>query len=211
MNRQVRGAVVFDLGGVLIDWDPRYLYRQLLATDDEIADFLTEVGFDAWNHRLDAGEATWSDAVAALSGAYPHRQSLIEAYPARFAETMRGPIEETVEVLHEMDRAGVPLYALTNWSAETFDHALARFDFLGMFDGIVVSGQERVAKPDPAIFRVLLERYRLHPSGTTFVDDKAANVAAAELTGMVGLLFTGPTVLRRDLRRLGFLVDGGSG
>jgi len=201
-------TVVFDLGGVLIDWDPRYLYRQLLATDEAIEAFLDEVGFSEWNHTVDAGTTTWTDAVAALSAAHPHHRELIEAYPLRFAETLSGPIEDSVAVLRELHELGLRLLALTNWSTETFPVALERFDFLALFDDIMVSGAERVAKPDPEIFTLLVRRHGLDPSRTLFVDDKQDNVDAAVRAGLVGVLFTDAVTLREDLESAGVLHRG---
>lgn len=198
-------TVVFDLGGVLIDWDPRHLYRRLLDTDEEIEAFLDEVGFAAWNRGVDAGRTTWADAVEALATAHPHRRDLIEAYPARFTQTMSGPIDGSVEVLRELHAAGVRLLALTNWSAETFPVARERFDFLDLFDGIVVSGVERVAKPDPEIFALLVDRHGLDPARTLFVDDNQPNLDAAADAGLAGLLFTDPVTLRADLESAGLL------
>ncbi|MCY7372922.1 MAG: HAD family phosphatase [Spirochaetaceae bacterium] len=198
-------TVVFDLGGVLIDWDPRYLYRQLLATDEAIEAFLDEVGFSGWNHTVDAGTTTWTDAVAALTAAHPHHRELIEAYPLRFAETLSGPIEDSVAVLRELDELGLRLLGLTNWSAETFPVALERFDFLALFDDIMVSGAERVAKPDPEIFALLVGRHGLDPARTLFVDDKQANVEAAARAGLIGLRFLDAATLRADLEAAGVL------
>jgi len=203
-------AVVFDLGGVLIDWNPRYLYRKLMA-EDEIEPFLSEVGFFAWNHAQDAG-GPWSDAVEALAAQHPHRRDLIAAFPDRFPETLGGPIEGTVALLDELHSAGTTrLLALTNWSSETFPVALDTFGFLDRFEGIVVSGDEGVAKPDAALFRTLLGRYALVPHETIFIDDSAANVAAAADLGLVALRFTDPDQLRADLSRLGLLDGAGSG
>ena len=202
-------AVVFDLGGVLIRWDPRHLYRQLMP-EDEIDAFLDEVGFHAWNHEQDAG-ASWGPAVAEHAALFPHRRKLLAAYPARFAESLDGPVEGTVAILAELHAAGTRLVALTNWSAELFPHAEAAFDFLGLFEGIVVSGREGVAKPDPAVFDLLLSRYDLDPARTVFVDDSPANVAAAAAAGLRALAFTGPDRLRADLTRLGLLDGAGSG
>lgn len=204
-------AVVFDLGGVLIDWDPRYLYRRLLDGDAAVEQFLDEVGFAAWNHDVDAGRRTWAEAVAELAAVHPHHRHLIAAYPARFEQTLGGEIAASVEVLRELHAAGVRLVALTNWSAETFPVARSRFDFLDLFDGIVVSGEERVAKPDPAIFRILVERHALEPAATVFVDDKRDNIEAAEAAGLRGLHFTDPAALRDDLSRLGLLGGAGPG
>lgn len=198
-------TVVFDLGGVLIDWDPRYLFRELLDSDEEVETFLLEVGFEAWNHEVDAGRTTWAEATEALAAAFPHRRALVEAYPARFAETMPVAVEGSVELLDELHREGVRLLALTNWSAETFPLAQERFDFLRVFEAIIVSGHERLAKPDPEIFALLLRRHSLDPSSTLFVDDRAVNVEAAERAGLVGLQFLDAPTLRADLESLGLL------
>jgi len=202
-------TVVFDLGGVLIDWDPRYLYRKLMA-EDEVEPFLAEIGFFAWNHAQDAG-GPWSDAVEALATEHPHRRDLIAAFPDRFPETLGGAIEGTVALLEELRRAGTRLLALTNWSSETFPVALDTFGFLEHFEGIVVSGEEGVGKPDPALFQILLERYALVPHQTVFIDDSAANVSAAAELGLVALRFSDPGRLRADLSRLGLLDGAGSG
>ena len=204
-------AVVFDLGGVLVHWDPALIYRSILGSDEEVADFLDEVGFDRWNHSVDAGERTWAEAVADLTQRYPHRGELIAAYPARFPESLAGPVDGTVEILHELHEAGIRLVALTNWSAELFPHAVERFDFLGLFDGIVVSGQERIAKPDPRIYDLVVTRHGLDPARTVFVDDRQVNVAAARAAGMQGVRFTDPERLRRDLAAAGALPDTGTG
>ena len=202
-------AVVFDLGGVLIRWDPRHLYRQLMP-EDEIDAFLDEVGFHAWNHEQDAG-ASWGPAVEEHAALFPHRRELLAAYPARFAESLDGPVEGTVAILEELHAAGTRLVALTNWSAELFPQAEAAFAFLALFEGIVVSGREGVAKPDPAVFDLLLSRYDLDPARTVFVDDSPANVDAAAAAGLTALAFTGPDRLRADLSRLGLLDGAGSG
>lgn len=196
-------TVVFDLGGVLIRWDPRHLYRQLMPAD-EVDAFLEEVDFLTWNHGCDAG-LPWDDAVAHLSARFPHRAQLIAAYPARFADSLVGSFDDTVAILRELRGAGVRLLALTNWAAESFRHARERFEFLEWFEGIVVSGEERVAKPDPRIFQILIERYGLDPRRTLFVDDAAPNVAAAEAVGLRATLFSDADQLRRELTSLQLL------
>jgi 2-haloacid dehalogenase len=198
-------TVVLDLGGVLIHWDPRHLYRRLMP-EDEVDDFLEEIGFREWNHAQDASSRPWAEAVELLAARHPHRRELIAAYPSRFGETLLGPIEGTVEILHELHAAGTPLLALTNWSAETFGHARARFGFLELFDGIVVSGEEEVAKPDPRIFAVLVDRFDLDPARTLFVDDVPANVDAAAAAGLQAVQFTSPAALRDDLTACGVLA-----
>jgi 2-haloacid dehalogenase len=204
------GTVVFDLGGVLIDWDPRHLYRRLLP-HDEVDDFLREIGFTEWNEAQDAG-APWAEAVESLAARHPHRRELIAAYPQRYPETLAGAISGTVDILTELHRRGTRLLALTNWSAETFHHAREMFYFLEMFEGIVVSGEERIAKPDARLFAILVERFALVPAETVFIDDSPANVEGAAEQGFVALRFRDAGTLRADLRRLGLLpVDGGSG
>lgn len=194
-------TVVFDLGGVLIEWDVRHLYRKLMPAD-EVDAFLEEVDFLTWNHTCDAG-LPWDEAVAELAGRHPHRRALIAAYPERFAESLVRAVDGTVDILRELRDAGVHLLALTNWPAESFRHARERFEFLQWFDGIVVSGEERVAKPDPRIFRILLDRYGLNPERTMFIDDAQRNVAAAQTAGIRGVQFAGAEDLRRRLVEAG--------
>ena len=191
-------AVVFDLGGVLIRWDPRHLYRQLMP-EDEVDAFLDEVGFGAWNHEQDSG-GLWGPAVEEHAALFPHRRALLAAYPARFPDSLDGPVEGTVAILEQLHAAGTRLVALTNWSAELFPQALDRFDFLRLFDDIVVSGAEGVAKPDPRVFAVLRERVGRPLERCVFVDDSPANVAAAAEAGLDAVLFDGRTPLRPQLR-----------
>jgi 2-haloacid dehalogenase len=154
---------------------------------------------------MDAGRP-WADAIAELVALHPERRELIEAYWTRWPEMLRGAIGGTVEVLAELRTAGRRLLALTNWSAETFPVARERFDFLGWFEGIVVSGEEGVAKPDPAIFHILLERYAVDPADALFVDDRPENVAAGAALGLAGHVFTTPEALRDDLVARGLLA-----
>ena len=205
-------AVVFDLGGVLIDWDPRYLYRTLFADTASMEGFLAEVTTQEWNAAQDAGRP-WAEAVEVLAARFPDQRPLIEAYRSRWAETLGGPIDGTVEVLSELRERDVRLLALSNWSAETFPVARDRYPFLAWFEGIVISGEVGVAKPDPRIFEALIERYDVEPSRTVFVDDSEANVVAAEELGFVGVRFADPRKLSADLERLGLLDRraGGSG
>ena len=202
----VLDAVVFDLGGVLVEWDPRHLYRKLFLGDEEAMErFLAEVTTPAWNHEQDAGR-TWSEAIEVLAREHPTRRDLIAAYHERWPEMLGGPIEGTVEILRELRDGGVRCFALSNWSAETFPHARERYPFLAWFEGIVISGEERLVKPDPAIFRLLLDRYGLTAAETVFVDDVAANVEAARAIGLTALEFRDPAGLRGDLRSLGFVL-----
>jgi 2-haloacid dehalogenase len=198
-----RSVVVFDLGGVLIDWNPRHLYRKLFPGDEAaMEEFLANVCTVEWNERQDAGR-TFSDALAELLPRHADKAHLIEAFGRRFDEMIPGAIEGTVGIVADLKRAGVPRYALTNWSAETFPPQRNRFPFLSWFDGIVVSGEEGVIKPDPRIFRVLLERYRIAPEEAVFIDDNPGNAAAAAALGIHGIHFQSPEQLRRELESLG--------
>ena len=200
-----RSVVVFDVGGVLLEWDPRHLYRKLFDGDDAAMEhFLGNVCTVEWNECQDAGR-TFADAAAELLPAHADKAGLIHAFGNRFDEMIPGAIDETVDILHELKRAGVPLYAITNWSAETFPSARKRFDFLAEFDGIVVSGEERVIKPDQRIFRILLERYDIPPAAAVFIDDNPANAEVATSLGMHGIHFRSPAELRRELAVLGIL------
>jgi len=196
-------TLIFDLGGVLIDWNPRFLYRQLLSSEREVEDFLTRVCPHAWNEEMDAGKP-FAEGVAERVALFPEYAALIRAYHERWQEMVGEPIAGTVALLREAKAAGVPCYALSNWSAETFPPVRKRFDFLALFDGIVLSGEEGVRKPDPRLYRVLLERYRLDPATCLFVDDVATNVEAGRALGMEGVVFTTAEALRDELAGWGF-------
>jgi len=195
-------AVVFDLGGVLIEWDPRRLYRQLFDDPAAMESFLSEVCTPAWNARLDAGRS-WPEAIESLAREFPAQRDVILAYDARWEEMLGGSIEGTVQILAELRDAGIPCYALSNWSAAKFVLTRPRFPFLEWFEGIVISGDVGASKPDPAIYRVLVARYRLTPSTTVFVDDAEPNVLVAAELGFRAIRFTGAPRLRADLRGLG--------
>jgi 2-haloacid dehalogenase len=197
-------TVVFDLGKVLIDWDPRYLYRHLVHDPGEMDAFLAEVGFAEWNAQQDAGRP-FAEAVADLAARHPARRALIEAYPVRFADSLGGEIPGSVAVLRDVIDRGFRALALSNWSAETFPHALARFPFLGWFDGIVLSGAEGVAKPDARLFSVLVDRHWVDPQRSVFIDDSEANIATAAHMGFITVLFTDAEALRAALVDLGVL------
>lgn len=204
-------AVVFDLGGVLIDWNPRRLYRPLFDGDEPAMErFLTDVCSPEWNLAQDGGRS-WRDAVDRLVAKFPDHRDLIVAYDTRWTEMLGGPIEGTVAVLDDLRRSGVRIAALSNWSAEKFPIARARYPFLGWFETIVISGEVGICKPDPRIYEHLLERTGFRAGSTAFIDDSAANVAAAAALGMAGLLFQDPETLRADLRDLGLPMRSGGG
>jgi 2-haloacid dehalogenase len=199
------GVVVFDLGGVLLDWNPRHLYRKLFAGDEAAMErFLAEVCTGEWNARQDAGRP-FDEAVAALMPRHADQRHLIEAWRDRFDEMIPGPLDDTLAVAEELRGGGVPLYALTNWSAETFAGQRRRFPFFAWFDGIVVSGAERVMKPDRRIYEILLARYAIEPGDAVFIDDNPANARAASELGMHGIHFRTADALRSELRALGLL------
>ncbi len=188
-------AVVFDLGGVLIDWNPRHLYRRLLDDEAFMEWFLAEVCSPEWNAAQDAGRS-WADAVAEAKARHPEHGELIEAYAARWPEMIQGEVAESVAVLEGLAARDVPLYALTNWSHETFHHARARFPWLARFRDILISGEVGMKKPDGRIFRLMLERIGVEPAAVVFIDDVVANVESARASGMRAVHFTSPADLR---------------
>jgi 2-haloacid dehalogenase len=196
--------VIFDFGGVLIDWNPRYLYRSIFDSAEEMEHFLTTVCTPHWNDSLDAG-TPFGEAVKLLQQQHPTYEKHIAAYDEHWATMMRGSHRDVVDILAQLKEAGWPLYGLTNWSHEKFPIALERFDFFTLFNGIVVSGAERLTKPNPKIYETLLERYGLTPQTCVFIDDSLPNVEAAKRLGMHALRFIDATTLRAQLVELGVL------
>ncbi|MGI9434440.1 MAG: HAD family hydrolase [Geminicoccaceae bacterium] len=189
---------VFDLGAVLIDWNPRHLYRKLFDDEGEMERFLSEICTPAWNVEQDRGR-TWADAVAELSAAHPAHHDLIHAYQDRWDEMLAGPIDDSVAILNELKADGHELHALTNWSAETFPVARERYEFLGQFETILVSGEEGMIKPDAEIFELLLGRIGRQASECLFIDDSGKNIEAASRLGFDTVLFQGPDRLKEAL------------
>lgn len=198
-------AVVFDLGGVLIDWDPRYLYRSIFDDERSMETFLSTVTTPEWNEQQDLGRS-FEKGVAELVDLFPQHADLITAYRDRWSEMLAGEIAGATDLIAELLDAAVPLYALTNWSAETFPIARQRFPWLARFGGVIVSGEEGIGKPDRRIFELVLSRFRLRADRTLFVDDRQANLMAAERCGFRTLLFTGTDQLRADLVAEGLLL-----
>ena len=192
-------AVIFDLGNVLIAWDPHPAIAKAVGAEQATL-FLADKEFDfmAWNHQQDAGRP-WDDGEQAAVTSHPHWTPAIRAYRANFGESLVGAIEDTVQILRELDAAGVPLFAITNWSRETFPLALSRFEFLGLFEDIIVSGEEGVAKPDPKIFKILRRRIGHSLDVCVFIDDSLTNIEAADAAGLDAILFTDTGHLRDDL------------
>jgi 2-haloacid dehalogenase len=199
-------AVVFDLGGVLLDWNPRYLYRKLFDDEAEMERFLDSVCTMEWHHAHDLGIPP-EKTVPPLIAEHPEYAEHIWAWPERSEEMVAGPIEASVEILRALKAQGVPLYALTNMETWTYPGRRDRYPFLRWFDGTVVSGFEGVAKPDPRIFELLLDRFDLAAASTLFIDDSAKNVAAARDVGLQGIEFESPAALRDALLAAGLLRD----
>ncbi len=198
--------VVFDIGNVLIHWDPKALYRKIFASEAEVEWFIGNVCTSAWNVEQDRGRS-FEEAIAEATARHPEHAEAIAAYHHRWHETITHVIDGTVAVLEDLKARGTPLYAITNWHQDKFRETRHRFPFLGHFRDIVVSGEEKVTKPDPAIYRILLERNGLAAENCLFIDDSAKNVAGAEAVGMKAHHFTSPEALRRHLAGLG-LLDG---
>jgi 2-haloacid dehalogenase len=198
-------TVVFDVGNVLIRWDPRHLYRKLIPDPAEMERFLAEVCTDDWNLEQDRGRS-WADAIVERVGLFPRHDALIRAYSERWQEMVPGVVEGTVAILDALRGAGVPLFAITNFSAEKFVEAQRRFAFLGGFRDVVVSAHERLLKPDPAIYRVLLDRNGLEAGRCLFIDDSERNVRGAAAVGMRAHHFRDAAGLVADLRRLNLPV-----
>ncbi|MBD2755139.1 HAD family hydrolase [Spirosoma validum] len=192
-------TIIFDLGAVLIDWNPHYLYETIFEQEAERHHFFQTVCTSDWNEEQDGGRSL-HEATELLVTQFPHYETAIRAFYGRYPEMLRGPIAGTVDILRELKESGnYGLYALTNWSAETFPVAQEQFDFLTWFDGIVVSGIEKDRKPFATFYHKLLRRYALNPAECLFIDDNLRNVKAAEELGIRSIHFTEPAALRSQL------------
>ncbi len=196
-------AAVFDLGGVLIHWDPRLLYRKLLPSEAAVEQFLATVCTPEWNACQDAGRSI-DEGIAELVARFPHQALLIEAWRDRVTEMVL-PIWDSVGLLRELREREVPLYVLSNWGTDEFEAIRGLFPFLEWFRGILISGDVGVVKPDPEIFHLLVREHRLHPAEVAFIDDHPPNVEAAQQLGFQSVLFSSPADLRGQLGRLGLL------
>ena len=197
-------AVVFDIGGVLLDWNPRHLYRKLIPDEAEMEWFLAEVCSSAWHGPHDRGVPT-APSCAELASEHPELSELIWAWSDRSEEMVGGVHAESVEVLRAVRETGLPCYALTNMEEETYPLRLERFPFLSWFDGTVVSGVEGMAKPEPAIFKRLLDRFGLTPNATLMIDDTTENLKTARALGMQTIEFRSSRQLRAELEAVGVL------
>ena len=200
-------TIIFDLGGVLIDWNPDYLYQKLIPDEQERTTFLNTVTTPDWNEEQDAGRSL-AEGTALLIAQHPEQKDLIGHFYGRWAEMLGGAISGTVEILRELhDGKQYRLYALTNWSAETFPVALRQFDFLHWFEGIVVSGAEKMRKPATEFYDTLLTRYGVAADQALFIDDNLRNIQAAQAMGIQSIHFESPEQLRRELATYGVQVS----
>ncbi len=199
--------VIFDLGGVLIDWNPKYVYRTIFDSEEKVDWFIDNITTYKWNVQQDAGRSL-SEATSILVSKHPEYQKEIEAYYSRWTEMLGGPIDGTVNILRQIiDTKQYKVLALTNWSAETFPIALERYDFLGWFEGIVVSGDEKCMKPDAKIYNILLSRYYLQAEECLFIDDNMENVQGAKSLGINAVQFKNPDQLIADLEQYNILFS----
>lgn len=191
--------IVFDFGGVLVDWNPRYLYDGYFGDEAKSCWFIDNICTGEWNMQMDGGKP-FAEGVAELSAVHPEWAGAIEIYHSRWMEMIGGEVAGTADVVRRLKEAGYGVYGLTNWSGETFPAVRDRYEVFALLDGIVVSGDEHLLKPDPRIYRLLLDRYSLRPEESLFIDDNEANVAGARAVGMYGLRFGSAAQLDNDLK-----------
>jgi len=198
-------TIIFDLGGVLIDWNPDYVYRTIFNDETKMREFYDEICTSEWNEEQDAGRGL-KEATEELVARYPHEEKNIRAYYDRWEEMLKGEIEGTVKVLEKIkDREDLKLYALTNWSHETFPVALKRFEFLQWFHGRLVSGEEKMRKPFVEIYELLLKRYNINPETAVYIDDNERNLKPAKELGLYTIHFKSPHQLEEEFIKLGIL------
>ncbi len=193
-------TIIFDLGGVLIDWNPNYVFDQIFDSEERKQYFFENICTSDWNEQQDAGRSL-QEGTEMLVAQHPEWEHEIRAYYGRWREMLGGPIQDTVDILKQIKEADSHrLYALTNWSAETFPIAQELYDFLNWFEGIVVSGVEKTRKPFAGFYQILLDRYRVDPAKAIFIDDNFRNVKAASSLGIHGIHFQSPTQLKKELK-----------
>jgi 2-haloacid dehalogenase len=198
-------AIIFDFGGVLLDWDPRYLYRRYFPEQPGAMDqFLAEINFYEWNARQDQGRS-FAEGIAELSGRFPQHAHLIQTYFDRWEESISGSINGSVDILRRLKQKGYPLYGLSNWSAETYPRARRKYPFFDWFDDVILSGAVKLNKPDPAIFKLLLNKVGYSAPECLLIDDSQPNIQTANKLGMQTIHFNSPEQLQADLQRLNLL------
>jgi 2-haloacid dehalogenase len=203
MNTNIK-AIIFDYGNVLLEWDPRHVYRRYFDNDEAIDRFLHEVDFMSWNAQQDRGR-TFKAGVADHSQKFPQYAHLFQAYHDHWKDSIGNPLVDTVEILKELKQAGYPIYGLSNWSAETFPYARAKHAFFDLFDDMVISGAVGHVKPEPEIYQILLEKIGRPAEECLFIDDSLPNIKQAEKLGIKGIHFQSAEQLRSELRKLKLL------
>ncbi len=197
-------TIIFDFGGVLVDWNPRNLYKNYFPNPQEMEDFLQEVNFMEWNAQQDKGRK-FSEGVQILSEQFPHRAALIRAFHENWIQSINGSIEGSVKILRELKAKKHPLYGLSNWSMETFPLTRSRFSFFDLFDGILLSGEVQLIKPDPAIYELCLQMANKSAQECLFIDDSPANISTAQTLGFDAIHFKSPEQLRNELEKRNIL------
>jgi 2-haloacid dehalogenase len=198
-------TIIFDLGGVLIDWNPAYVFDKLITDETKRKQFFAEICTPDWNEEQDGGRSL-EEGTKLLVDQYPEWQEYIEAFYGRWEEMLGGPIHGTVDIFRELKESGrYKLYALTNWQAELFPVALGKYDFLHWFDGRLVSGEEKTRKPFPEFYQRLIDRFSINKDEAVFIDDNLRNVETAEGFGLKTIRFTGAAALRKELEALQIL------
>jgi len=204
MTNQIT-TIIFDYGGVLLEWNPRNLYRRFFPNQPEAMEqFLTEVKFVDWNLQQDKGRP-FEDAIDSLSAEFPHHAHLIRAYYEYWEESISGVIPGSIEILKQLKVRQYPLYGLSNWSAETFSRARHSYEFFNLFDDMVISGEVKMVKPEPEIFHLALQQFGKSAGECVYIDDSLANTEQARNLGFVAIHFQSPEQLKADLQRLGII------
>ena len=194
-------AIIFDFGGVLLEWDPRHLYKRFFPGQPQAMDqFLAEINFYEWNAQQDRGRP-FAEGIAALSAQFPQHAHLIQAYYDHWEDSVTGAITGTVDILQALKDKGYPLYGLSNWSAETYPRARRKYPFFDLFDDIILSGDVKLNKPDPAIFKLLLSKIKYSAPECLLVDDSLPNIEVAKSLGFNTIHFISPSQLQSELQR----------
>lgn len=197
-------TIIFDLGNVLVNWNPTNLYRKIFTDEQELDSFLQNVCSMEW-HTLQDGGRSPAEGTEELVKQFPQHEEAIRAFYTRWKEMFDGPIEGSVQILKELKEKGYPVYALSNWNRELYEQTVDDFPFLDSFDGKIISSEEGMKKPDENIYQRLLERYHINPHTAVFIDDNKANIETAKCLGLHSILFTTPEALRKELETLQIL------
>jgi 2-haloacid dehalogenase len=192
-------AIIFDFGNVFVKWDAHALYSRFLPSPEAVDSFLREIGFFEWNAHQDAGRS-FKDGIAILSAQFPQYTDLIQAYDTNFEESITEVLDGTVEIARSLKQAGWPLYILSNYSAEKFLLMQQRFEFLQLFDDMIISGEHKLIKPDPAIYQFTLDRIKRNAGECLFIDDSLTNIETAHRLGFHTIHFHSPEQLKKELQ-----------